>query len=115
MKSFIVGSGRTCLKCEVNNIGSDYDIRITCGEAHIGCVALVSNGVYSLLTVNGHKEDDIVQPLAKKLCEFKDLTFVIEAGVHIDNISFDEIGLVLDNNKILLGCWLIILSFYDFL
>lgn len=99
MKSFNVGSGRTCLNCDVNKIGSDYDITITGGEAHIGCVALVNNGVYSLLIVDGHKEDEIIQPLAKRLCNFKDLTFIIKAGVHLENISINEIDLVLDNNK----------------
>ncbi|MGL4572279.1 MAG: hypothetical protein ACRCVJ_14605 [Clostridium sp.] len=92
------------------NMGKDWNISIFGGDTpHIGAVAIgipreslsdpsiISSSV-SLITVTGHKEDVIVQPLAKLLSKKLNSTVVISCGIHIDNISLQDI---LEINKII--------------
>ena len=95
------------INCSVVQMGKDFNVSIYGGDvAHIGAVALgvprqsledknkISSSV-SLLTVVGHKEDVIVQKCAKVLAAKLNSTVVVCCGIHIDDISFEDIkGLV---------------------
>lgn len=91
------------INCSAIKMGNDWNISIYGGELpHIGAVALgiprlsltdrnkISSSV-SLLTITGHKEDIIVQRVAKKICSKLNRTVVICCGIHIDNITLHEI------------------------
>ena len=95
------------INCTAIQMGKDFNISIYGGDIeHIGAVALgiprqslkdknkISSSV-SLLTVLGHKEDVIVQRYAKMLASKLNSTVVVCCGIHIDDISFEDIkGLV---------------------
>ncbi|WP_054200101.1 hypothetical protein [Clostridium baratii] len=91
------------INCYGVKMGNDWNISIFGGDSpHIGAVALgvpresledptkISSSV-SLITVTGHKEDVIVQRLAKLLSKELNSTVVVCCGIHIDNISFEDI------------------------
>ena len=89
--------------CVAIKMGNDWNISIYGGDTpHIGAVALgipresllhkneISSSV-SILTITGHKEDVIVQNVAKKISSTINSTVVVSCGIHIDNITFIEI------------------------
>ena len=100
MLEFSIGSGITKINYMIKEIGEDLEIFITGGDKQLGGIGLVSNGVYNILAVKDHKEFQIVQPLANKLKKYKNMNILIIAGIHIDEITLDEIREILDNNNI---------------
>ncbi|WP_042276537.1 prenylated flavin chaperone LpdD [Faecalimicrobium dakarense] len=91
------------INCSAIKMGNDLNISIYGGDvSHIGAVALgiprvsledknkISSSV-SLITVTGHKEDVIVQNVAKNVASKINRTVVVCCGIHIENITFDEI------------------------
>lgn len=94
------------INCKAINIGNDWNITIYGGDIpHIGAVAvgipidlphninkLTSSS--SLITVPGHKEDEIVNKSAKLLAKQLNTTVVVSCGIHIKNITFDEINIL---------------------
>ncbi|RAP44584.1 MAG: hypothetical protein BZ135_08060 [Methanosphaera sp. rholeuAM6] len=100
MYKFSLGCGNTEVDYELSQMGKDYRISITGGMIHIGGVALVSMGNYDLLSVENHKEYEIIEPLAQKLTKYTENTFLIVAGIHVDNITLNEIKEIIENNKI---------------
>ena len=100
------------INCIALKIGKDFNISIYGGDIpHIGAVAvgipvalphdinkLTSSS--SLITVPGHKEDEIVNKSAKLLAKQLNTTVVVSCGIHIKNITFDEINIlnnIIDN------------------
>jgi len=100
------------ITCSAVKMGNDWNISIYGGDIpHIGAVALgiprpsledknkISSSV-SVLTITGHKEDVIVQKVAKVLSTTLNSTVVVSCGIHIKDITFDDIqnlNLVIDN------------------
>ena len=98
--------------CSAVKMGKDWNISIYGGDIpHIGALALgiprpsledkskISSSV-SVLTITGHKEDVIVQKVAKVLSSILNSTVVVSCGIHIKNITFDDIqnlDLVIDS------------------
>lgn len=91
------------ITCSAVKMGNDWSVSIYGGDIpHIGAVALgiprlsledknkISSSV-SLLTITGHKEDIIVQKIAKYLSSKLNSTVVVCCGIHIKDITFDEI------------------------
>ena len=91
------------IECSIIKMGNDFNISIYGGDIpHIGALALgiprqslydetqISSSV-SLLTITGHKEDLIVQKAAKKLSKELNSTVSVCCGIHIENITFEEI------------------------
>ena len=100
------------INCKAINIGNDWNIIIYGGDIpHIGAVAvgipvtlphdinkLTSSS--SLITVPGHKEDEIANKSAKLLAKQLNKRVVVSCGIHIKNITFDEINIlntIIDN------------------
>ena len=92
------------INCSAIKMGKDWNISIYGGDTpHIGAIALgiprpslenknkISSSV-SVLTITGHKEDVIVQKVAKILSSTLNSTVVVSCGIHIDNITFNDIG-----------------------
>ena len=92
------------INCSAVKMGNDWNISIYGGDIpHIGAIALgvarpslenknnISSSV-SVFTITGHKEDVIVQKAAKILSSTLNSTVVVSCGIHIDNITFNDIG-----------------------
>ncbi|MTI58639.1 MAG: hypothetical protein FH762_01400 [Firmicutes bacterium] len=78
-------------------MGDDWNVSITGGErAHIGAVALAIPQMQGeidvkVLTVEGHKEDQIVSFAAERLAAHFNVQIVVSCGIHRDNISKKDI------------------------
>jgi hypothetical protein len=82
---------------EANKIGDDYLLTLTGGKEHIGAVAI---GFYdemsqrassSVLTLPGHREEQLALQGARQVTRATKKTTVFVAGIHQDNISPEEI------------------------
>lgn len=89
--------------------GKDMSVGVVGGtHAHIGAVALsiprpslkdpnVSSASTSVLTVVGHKEDELAKKAATRLASTFGCTVCVQAGVHIDGASEGDIKLLWEN------------------
>lgn len=91
------------INCFAIKMGTDWNLSIYGGDIpHIGAIALgiprpslkdknkISSSV-SVLTITGHKEDIIAQKIAKNLSSMLNSTVVVSCGIHIKDITFEEI------------------------
>lgn len=90
-----VGKVQLLLKGEP--VGNDMFFVLSGGREHIGAVAL---GIYdresrrassSVTSAPGHREDEIALRGARKISAATQSTTVFMAGIHVDNITVDEI------------------------
>lgn len=87
------------IETSIMKMGADYVICVQNENGHIGSVVVANpyqkdGKVHATLsTINklGHKDDAIAKIFAKELCEFFDATVTCICGIHLDNISLDEI------------------------
>jgi len=100
------GEGRARVNVTVNSLGSDLVVRIYNQNAHIGAVAV---GEYdyeherasvSVITRLGHKDDALAGEAAYLLSKSIRRPVCVIAGVHLDNITKEEIDKILANTKI---------------
>ncbi len=94
--------------------GSDISICIGGGERyHIGAVALAvprpslknphqQSATTSVLTVCGHKEDDLVRRAAQRFATAFGCCVCVQAGLHIDDASPEEIQMLWANYEAVL-------------
>ncbi len=80
-------------------------------KPHVGAVALgipryslrnskVVSGTVSVLTVTGHKDDEIAKPIAEKFTKKLNNVTVVIAGVHVDKADKSDIAkLILNSTK----------------
>lgn len=102
MNMLETGSGRTRLRLTWQRRGSDLHVHIGGGRDHIGAAALVgqdrSDEPYGrVLAVPPHKEDQIVLRAAQRLHGAIGGNVCVTGGVHLDDITRDEITLVLQD------------------
>ncbi|WNY27862.1 hypothetical protein MmiEs2_00350 [Methanimicrococcus stummii] len=89
--------GRLTLVLEIRDVGSDLSVTLTGGKAHIGAAALTSldsgtgRVTASVMSAPGHKEEEIALYGAKTICKAANKTVLFAAGIHLDDISADEI------------------------
>jgi hypothetical protein len=100
MESFDVGAGRTKLTIAYHRWGKDLHVHIGGGEHHIGAVALAGrtpSGQTHLEVVGipPHKEDRIVEQAARTLQQATGHNVCVTAGIHVPNISKEEIEQIL--------------------
>ena len=100
------GEGRTSVNVAVGSMGSDLVVRIFNQDAHIGAVAI---GDYdyehkrtsvSVVTRLGHKDDALAREAAYLLSKSIRKPVCVIAGVHLDDITKEEIDQILSNAKI---------------
>ena len=98
------GKGRTKVSLSAHCIGNDLIVFLYNENAHIGAVAL---GEYShkekrastsVITRLGHKDDVIAQQAAHLISKATKGPVCVIAGIHLDNISEDEISQILANS-----------------
>ncbi len=97
------GEDRTRLSISIKSLGDDLVVFIYNENPHIGAVAV---GEYnraggrtstSVITRLGHKDDAIAQKAAYLISKHTKRPSCVIAGVHLDNISENEIQQFLEN------------------
>lgn len=100
------GEGRARVDVTVNSMGSDLVVRIYNQDAHIGAVAVGDydyeheRASVSVITRLGHKDDALAGEAAYLLSKSVRRPVCVIAGVHLDNITGEEIDKILSNTKL---------------
>lgn len=100
------GEGRARVTVTVNSMGSDLVVRIYNQNAHIGAVAIGDydyeheRASVSVITRLGHKDDALAGEVAYLLSKSIRRPVCVVAGVHLDDITGEEIDEILSNTKI---------------
>jgi hypothetical protein len=103
------GEGRARVNVTVNSMGSDLVVRIYNQNAHIGAVAVGDydyeheRASVSVITRLGHKDDALAREAAYLLSKSIRRPVCVIAGVHLDNITREEIDEILANTKTAVG------------
>jgi len=97
------GEGRTKVALRANGMGSDLVVYIYNQNAHIGAVAVGDydfeneRSSVSVITRLGHKDDAIAQQAAHSISKSTKKPVCVIAGVHLDDITQEEIDEILTN------------------
>lgn len=89
--------GRLTLVLEGRDVGGDLLVTLTGGKAHIGAAALAysdaetKEATVTVLSVPGHKEEEIARYGAERMSSTCGKTVLFAAGIHLDEISSAEI------------------------
>jgi hypothetical protein len=99
------GKGRTRVNVTADSMGSDLVVRIYNQNAHIGAVAIGDyddeheRASVSVITRLGHKDDALTRDAAYSLSKSIRRPVCVIAGVHLDNITREEIDEILANTR----------------
>ncbi len=114
MLSLKKSTSRFTLEINVIRMGADLCVTLSGGDiSHIGAVALaiphpglrdtkLTDASVSLLTVTGHKEDELARNIAQRLSKEFACTVSVSCGIHLENASKQDISSILDTSKQLL-------------
>lgn len=105
MKPIILhaGRGRTRVSLSAQWIGEDLIVCLFNVEGHLGAVAVAdychkeNRASTSVITRLGHKDDAVASNAAHKLCRKLKKPVCAIAGIHVDNITEEEITAVIGN------------------
>jgi hypothetical protein len=103
------GRGRTKIQLAAYFMGNDLLVCISNRNAHIGAVAIgdfdpISKRTStSVLTRLGHKDDTIAQKAAYLINKSIKKPVCVIVGIHLPNITGDEIEIILQNADILVN------------
>ena len=103
------GEGRAKIDVAVDSMGSDLVVRIYNQDAHVGAVAIGDydheheRASVSLITRLGHKDDVVAKEAAYLLSKSMRRPVCVVAGVHVDDITAEEIDRILANTRIAVG------------
>lgn len=101
------------VNCEIIHMGKDYTIAVYGGDTpHVGAVvmsvarpSLTGNGIgvtSSVLSGMGHKDDVIAKWFAEEIAKKTASTVVCSCGIHVDDITPEQIEQVQKSCGILL-------------
>jgi hypothetical protein len=102
-QEFVRGEGRTRLTLSAKSLGDDLVISIYNVNAHIGAVAVgeydheTERASTSVITRRGHKDDAIALKAAYMVSRKTKRPSCVVAGVHLDDITDEEIQQFLAN------------------
>jgi len=97
------GTGRTRVTLKASSLGNDIVVHITNESAHIGAVAVGeydfanSRASVSTITRLGHKDDVIAYQAAYNISKTTHKPVCVIAGIHLDNITKEEIPTITHN------------------
>ena len=97
------GVGRTIVSLSYQIIGNDLIVRLFNSQEHVGAVALSEyhpaekRASTSVLTRYGHRDDSIAHMAAYKICKRLKKPVCAIAGIHLDNITKEEIEQIINN------------------
>ena len=99
------GEGRTRVNLVASDMGDDLIVSIHNENAHLGAVAV---GEYdhenerasvSVITRLGHKDDAVAQKAAYSISKSTKRPVCVIAGIHLENITGEEIDKILENSR----------------
>jgi len=105
LQPIIQSIGRAKLVLTPRRIGSDHVITLTGGQEHVGAVAVGSydeitgRASASVITLPGHRDDEIALYGAGRISAAAKTATVFIVGIHLDNITADEITEILGVSK----------------
>jgi hypothetical protein len=97
------GTGRTKVGLSAHHMGDDLVIRVYNQNAHIGAVAVseyddrTRRTSTSVITRLGHKDDVVAQKAAYLVCKATKKPVCLIVGVHLENVTQEEIAELLQN------------------
>ena len=97
------GEGRTRISLSAQSLGSDIVVSIYNENAHIGAIAVAeydhknNRTSTSVITRLGHKDDAIAQKAAYLISKHTMRPSCVIVGVHLDDITQEEIEKLLEN------------------
>ena len=97
------GEGRTKVSLSAYYLGSDLVACLYNENAHVGAVAVAEYDhkeqrvSTSVITRLGHKDDSVAQKAAHSISKHTRKPVCVIAGIHIDNITGEEIDQILEN------------------
>jgi hypothetical protein len=103
MQDLYMEQGRIKINIKVVEIGEDLCVIISGGDrAHIGCVTLsvprpslsdpsITSSTTSVLNLIGHKDDEAARYVSHTLSSGLNKNVVVTCGIHVDNITQEEI------------------------
>lgn len=106
MQDVTIESGRMKINMKAIAVGEDLCVIISGGDSpHIGCVTLsvprpslsdesIVSATTSVLNLVGHKDDEAARYVSHTLSAKLGKNAVVTCGIHVDNITNDEIKLV---------------------
>jgi len=106
------GGGRCELHLNAQKLGSDYVVNIFGHGMHVGAVGI---GCYdkksnrtssSVVTLLGHKEDEIAKKGAERISKYTRHATVLTVGIHLDNITKEEIATIIENSEEIINLFL---------
>jgi hypothetical protein len=106
---FHEGEGRTRISMSVNRIGEDLIVCLFNEAGHIGAAAVAdysekeNRASVSVITRPGHMEDSLASDAARRLCKAVRRPVCVIAGIHLDNITKEEIAEILKNSERLIS------------
>lgn len=113
VQDLTVESGRIKINMKAIPIGEDLCVIISGGDCpHIGCVTLsvprpsltdecVVSATTSVLNLLGHKDDEAAHYVSHELSAKLNKNVVVTCGIHVGNITNDEIKIIIDVLKTL--------------
>jgi len=108
MHKFNLEKGRIKLNMKSILIGEDLCVIISGGDSpHIGCVTLsvprpslsdssIISATTSILNLIGHKDDEVAKYVSAELASKLNKNVVVTCGIHMDNITQEEINSTLE-------------------
>lgn len=93
------GAGRTALTYDLTFHGRDLHVHIDGGVSHLGGVTAAFGDEWKTMVFPDHKEHFLTEPLAKTLAVKLGVHVVVSAGVHLDNITPEEIRRIVEENE----------------
>ncbi|AAM04152.1 TPA: hypothetical protein HA338_16300 [Methanosarcina acetivorans] len=104
--------GRIEIILEAKKLGEDYLLTLTGGKEHVGAVAVGTldkksgRASSSVLTLPGHREEQLALDSARRISGATGKTSVVVAGIHVDNIIPEEIKEIISAAEEMVGSFI---------
>jgi hypothetical protein len=99
------GEGRTKVSLAAGRMGKGILVLLDNEASHIGAVAVSefdhkeNRASISVMTLLGHKDDTVAYQAAHEICRKLRVPVCVVAGIHLDNISAEEIQGIIENAR----------------
>lgn len=111
MQDLTIEKGRIKINMKALKVGEDLCVIISGGDSpHIGCVTLsvprpsladknAISATTSILNLVGHKDDEAAKYVSHTLSSRLNRNVVVTCGIHVDNITAEEIDVTIRTLK----------------